>query len=136
MKYAFTNGIILDGTKNMEPLEGKTILVSDDHIVDIIELLRNDPQGKRTVCIIDIPCSRFWIQKIIQTIMATFIVGNIIRSFSCSNLQRSNISRRFPCKRSFIVRIKYNLTMAYITETTLFTIAGKGNFFDNGFGNE
>ena len=37
MKYAFTNGIILDGTKNMDPLEGKTILVSDDHIVDIID---------------------------------------------------------------------------------------------------
>ena len=43
MKYAFTNGIILDGTKNMEPLEGKTILVSDDHIVDIIDGNVADP---------------------------------------------------------------------------------------------
>lgn len=43
MKYAFTNGIILDGTKNMEPVKGKTILVLDDHIVDIIDGNVADP---------------------------------------------------------------------------------------------
>ena len=37
MKYAFMNGIILDGSRDMEPVRGKTILVKDDRIEDIIE---------------------------------------------------------------------------------------------------
>ena len=36
MKYAFTNGIILDGTEDMQPAEGMTVLVEDDKIVDIV----------------------------------------------------------------------------------------------------
>ncbi len=36
MKYAFTNGVILDGTIDMEPRRGLTILVEDDQIVDIV----------------------------------------------------------------------------------------------------
>jgi imidazolonepropionase-like amidohydrolase len=37
MKYAFMNGIILDGSRDMEPFRGKTILVKDDRIEDIVE---------------------------------------------------------------------------------------------------
>jgi imidazolonepropionase-like amidohydrolase len=37
MKYAFMNGIILDGSRDMEPVRGKTILVKDDRIEDIVE---------------------------------------------------------------------------------------------------
>lgn len=37
MKKAFINGIILDGTKNMEPAMGKAILVDGDRIIDIVE---------------------------------------------------------------------------------------------------
>lgn len=36
MKYAFINGIILDGTKNMKPVKGKTILVDHDKIEGIV----------------------------------------------------------------------------------------------------
>lgn len=35
MKYALINGIILDGTKNMEPLVGYSIVVEDGKIIDI-----------------------------------------------------------------------------------------------------
>ena len=37
MKYAFINGIILDGTENMEPVEGKMILVNGSIIEDIVD---------------------------------------------------------------------------------------------------
>ena len=43
MKYAFINGIILDGTKDMEPVSGKTILVSNGRIIDIIDGNAADP---------------------------------------------------------------------------------------------
>ncbi|MBR2258779.1 MAG: amidohydrolase family protein [Blautia sp.] len=36
MKYAYRNGIILDGTKNMQPITGKTVLVENEMITDII----------------------------------------------------------------------------------------------------
>ena len=36
MKYAFINGIILDGTENMEPVKGNAILVKEDKIEDIL----------------------------------------------------------------------------------------------------
>lgn len=36
MKYAFINGIILDGSENMEPLENHVILVEDDKIEEIL----------------------------------------------------------------------------------------------------
>lgn len=37
MKYAFINGIILDGSENMEPVYDKTILVDDEIITDITD---------------------------------------------------------------------------------------------------
>ena len=37
MKYAFVNGIVLDGTKNMVPVTGKAVLVEDGKIKDIVE---------------------------------------------------------------------------------------------------
>lgn len=37
MKYAITNGYILDGTKDMMPVKGKTILVNNNIIEDIID---------------------------------------------------------------------------------------------------
>lgn len=37
MKYAITNGIILNGTKDMEPLYGRTVLVNDGRIEKIAE---------------------------------------------------------------------------------------------------
>ena len=36
MKYAFVNGIILDGTKEMQPVYGKTVLTDGDRIVDVV----------------------------------------------------------------------------------------------------
>lgn len=36
MKYAFVNGIILDGTKEMKPVSGKTVLTEGERIVDIV----------------------------------------------------------------------------------------------------
>lgn len=36
MKYAYTNGKILDGTKDMAVQEGNVILTEDDKIVDIV----------------------------------------------------------------------------------------------------
>ena len=36
MKYAFVNGIILDGTKEMQPISGKTVLTDGDRIVNIV----------------------------------------------------------------------------------------------------
>ena len=36
MKYAFRNGFILDGTRDMEPVSGKMILVNGDRIEDIV----------------------------------------------------------------------------------------------------
>ncbi len=36
MKYAFINGIILDGIEDMEPVKGKAILVKEDKIEDIL----------------------------------------------------------------------------------------------------
>ncbi len=46
MKYAFTNGIILNGRKDMEPVKGKTVLVCNDKIVDIIDGNAADPSYK------------------------------------------------------------------------------------------
>ena len=37
MKYAFINGIILDGTAEMEPIKGKVVLVDGDKIEDIAD---------------------------------------------------------------------------------------------------
>jgi len=37
MKYAFVNGIVLDGTKNMVPVTGKAVLIEDGKIKDIVE---------------------------------------------------------------------------------------------------
>lgn len=36
MKYAFVNGIILDGTKDMQPISGKVVLTDGEKIVDIV----------------------------------------------------------------------------------------------------
>ena len=36
MKYAFRNGTILNGTKDMHPVTGMTVLVEDEHIKDIV----------------------------------------------------------------------------------------------------
>ena len=36
MKYALKNAIILDGTKDMEPIAGMAVLVEQEHIADII----------------------------------------------------------------------------------------------------
>lgn len=36
MKYSFVNGIILDGTKDMQPVTGKAVLTDGDRIVDIV----------------------------------------------------------------------------------------------------
>ena len=36
MNYAFTNGKILDGTKDMKPQEGRCILTQGEKIVDIV----------------------------------------------------------------------------------------------------
>ena len=41
MKYAYVNGIILDGTKDMEPVEGKTIFTEDEKIVKITDNTEN-----------------------------------------------------------------------------------------------
>ena len=37
MKYAYVNGKILDGSKEMEPVEGKVILTVGDKIVKIAD---------------------------------------------------------------------------------------------------
>ena len=37
MKYAFINGIILDGTKDMQPVRDKVIIIDGDKIVDIAD---------------------------------------------------------------------------------------------------
>ena len=42
MKYAFTNGIILDGTKDMQPVRGKIIITDGDKIVDITNINFHD----------------------------------------------------------------------------------------------
>ena len=36
MKYAFVNGIILDGKKDMQPVTGKAVLTDGNRIVDIV----------------------------------------------------------------------------------------------------
>ena len=36
MKYAFVNGIILNGTKDMQPVYGKTVLTDGERIADIV----------------------------------------------------------------------------------------------------
>lgn len=37
MKYAFVNGVILDGTQDMEPQSGKIILVDGEKITAIVD---------------------------------------------------------------------------------------------------
>ena len=37
MKYIFTNGHILDGTKDMKVLDGHSVLVEDDKIIGIVK---------------------------------------------------------------------------------------------------
>ncbi len=48
MKYAFRNGIILDGTKQMQPVTGRTVLVDGEKIEDIIDDT-NDTNGYETI---------------------------------------------------------------------------------------
>ncbi len=43
MKYAFTGGVILDGSKDMKPVWGKTILVDGDTIIAVIDGQDFDP---------------------------------------------------------------------------------------------
>lgn len=45
MKYAFINGIILDGTKDMKPVSGRVILVEEDKIKAIIAKEEADLTG-------------------------------------------------------------------------------------------
>ena len=40
MKYAFVNGVILDGTKEMQPVMGKAVLTDGDRIVGIVSDLK------------------------------------------------------------------------------------------------
>ncbi len=49
MKYAYINGIILDGSKEMKPETGKIILTDGEKIKDIIEQGRDIPQEYQTV---------------------------------------------------------------------------------------
>ena len=44
MRYAFVNGIILDGSKDMQPVAGKAILTDGDRITGITSEL-SDLQG-------------------------------------------------------------------------------------------
>ena len=46
MKYALTNGIILNGKKDMEPLAGYSIIVEDGRIK---EITKNKPTGMKIV---------------------------------------------------------------------------------------
>ena len=48
MKYAYTNGIILDGTKDMQVREGLCILTENDRISDIVEA-DHIPQGYEVI---------------------------------------------------------------------------------------
>lgn len=48
MKYAYTNGKILDGTKNMQVREGLCILTENDSISDIVEA-DHIPQGYEVI---------------------------------------------------------------------------------------
>ena len=45
MKYAFTNGIILNGNEDMEPEEGKVILVKEDRIEAVVSSEEADLEG-------------------------------------------------------------------------------------------
>lgn len=45
MKYAITNGIVLDGTLNMGPVEGKIVLIDGEKIKDIIDKEQGIPEG-------------------------------------------------------------------------------------------
>ena len=38
-RYAYVNGIILDGTEHMEPQTGRAVIVEDGKITDIVESL-------------------------------------------------------------------------------------------------
>lgn len=40
MKQAYINGIILNGKENMEPIIGKTILVENGIIEDIVDSMK------------------------------------------------------------------------------------------------
>ena len=40
MKYAFVNGVILDGSKDMQPVTGKAVLTDGDRIVGITSELK------------------------------------------------------------------------------------------------
>ena len=48
MKYAFVNGIILDGSKDMQPVSGKAVLTDGDRIAGIVSELK-DLQGYEIV---------------------------------------------------------------------------------------
>lgn len=48
MKYAFVNGVILDGSKDMQPVTGKAVLTEGDRIVGITSELK-DLQGYEIV---------------------------------------------------------------------------------------
>ena len=52
MKYAYMNGKILDGSENMEPVEGKVILTDGDKIVDIVDK-GTDLTGYKTVSLLN-----------------------------------------------------------------------------------
>ena len=48
MKYALTNSVILDGTKDMKPVKGMAVLVDDEKIADIVR--EGDiPEGYRKI---------------------------------------------------------------------------------------
>ena len=48
MKYALKNAVILDGTKEMEPLRGQSILIEGETIVDMVPA-GSEPMGFETV---------------------------------------------------------------------------------------
>ncbi len=48
MKYAFVNGVILDGSKDMQPVTGKAVLTDGERIVGIVSELK-DLQGYEIV---------------------------------------------------------------------------------------
>ena len=49
MKYAFVNGVLLDGTENMTPQRGLAVLTDGDRITDISRRTVIFPAMKRSI---------------------------------------------------------------------------------------
>ena len=124
MKYALTNGILLDGTKNMQPRRGETVLIDGEKITAIVP----DGSVPSGYCVIDLK-ARYLMPGLIN--MHVHLAGN----GKPQKKQRDNEALVRKIMATGLTRaVAYKMVKDFARlellsgVTTIRTVGGLGNF--------